>query len=88
MSVTDAEKAFYQEVLAEPEGKSLADLRYAYFLAALDGGLPAPAVAWVDITGKPTTFPFDLKSVSGYNASVAQVLEHDASGNVAWVAKV
>lgn len=44
MSVTDAERAFYEQVLAASEGSSIADLRYAYFLAALDGGLPASPV--------------------------------------------
>lgn len=87
MSVTDAEKAFYESVLANSDGASIQDLRYAYFLAALDGSLPSGSVSWADITGKPTTFPFDLKTVAGYSASVAQVLEHDASGNVAWVNK-
>lgn len=40
MSVTDAEREFYESVLADTSGKSINDLRYAYFLAALDGGLP------------------------------------------------
>lgn len=48
MSVTDAEKAFYESVIASPEGKSIQDLRYAYFLAALDGGLPGGGGGTVD----------------------------------------
>lgn len=40
MSVSDAEKAYYESIIANPDGKTLADLRLAYFLAALDGGLP------------------------------------------------
>lgn len=60
MSVTDAERAFYESVIAEPEGKSLQDLRYAYFLAALDGGLPTPNPSpvevpeGIDATGTPS----------------------------------
>lgn len=49
MSVTDAEKAFYETVLEEPEGKSIQDLRYAYFLAAIDGGLPTPEPSPVEV---------------------------------------
>lgn len=40
-TLTDAEVSFYQSVLGAPSGSSLSDLRYAYFLAALDGSLPA-----------------------------------------------
>ena len=40
MSVSDAEKAYYQSILGDTSGKSLQDLRYAYFLAGLDGALP------------------------------------------------
>lgn len=40
MSVTDAEKAFYEQVLADPDGHSLQDLRYAFFLAGASGGVP------------------------------------------------
>lgn len=40
MSVTDAEREFYQSVLEDPDNHSLQDLRYAYFLAALNGDLP------------------------------------------------
>lgn len=57
MSVTDAEKAFYESVLADPVGKSLNDLRYAYFLAAVDGGLPSVPVEvpdGIDATGTPS----------------------------------
>lgn len=57
MSVTDAERAFYESVIADPEGKSLADLRYAYFLAAVDGGLPATSVEvpeGITATGTPS----------------------------------
>ena len=57
VKLTDAEVAFYQSVLADSEGKSVSDLRYAYFLAALDGALPSAPANWGDITGKPTTFP-------------------------------
>lgn len=57
MSVTDAEKAFYESVIADPEGKSIQDLRYAYFLAAVDGGLPSSPVAvpeGLTATGTPS----------------------------------
>lgn len=57
MTVSDAEKAYYESILADPEGKSLADLRYAYFLAALDGGLPTSPVAvpeGLEATGTPS----------------------------------
>lgn len=37
MTVSDAEIAFYQSVVANPEGKSLNDLRYAFYLGALLG---------------------------------------------------
>ena len=57
VTLNDAEVAFYQGVLDDPEGKSVSDLRYAYFLAALDGALPSASVKWDDITGKPATFP-------------------------------
>lgn len=57
MSVTDAERAFYESVLDDPTGKSIQDLRYAYFLAAVDGGLPATPVAvpeGIEATGTPS----------------------------------
>lgn len=43
MSVTidDAERAFYQEVLGNPDGNwTIQDLRFAYYLSALDGAVP------------------------------------------------
>lgn len=40
MTVTDAEKAFYEQVLADPEGHSIQDLRYAFFLAGANGSIP------------------------------------------------
>lgn len=58
MTVTDAERAFYESVLQDPAGKTLTDLRYAYFLAAVDGGLPATPVevpAGITATGTPST---------------------------------
>lgn len=61
MTLTDAEKAFYEMVLADAEaGWTIADLRYAYYLAALDGGLPTPdpdpvkVPGGVDATGTPS----------------------------------
>ena len=55
MSVTDAERAFYESVIDDPSGKSLQDLRYAYFLAAVDGGLPSVSVPdGIDATGTPS----------------------------------
>lgn len=61
MTLTDAEIAFYQSVLSDPEGRSLADLRYAYFLAAISGDLPTPETSPVEVpdgltaTGTPGT---------------------------------
>lgn len=43
MTVTDAEKAFYESRMAgllDGEPYTISDLRLAYFLAALDGALP------------------------------------------------
>lgn len=39
-SLTDAEIAFYTQALGNPQGLSLSDLRYAYFLAGIAGKLP------------------------------------------------
>lgn len=39
-TISDAERAFYQQVLANPDGASISDLRYAYFLAGADGAIP------------------------------------------------
>lgn len=69
MSVTDAEREFYESVLEDTSGKSINDLRYAYFLAALDGGLLTKA----------------LEDVGGYNSGAAQTLQHDATGALIWV---
>jgi len=57
VSVTDAERAFYESVIDDPTGKSIQDLRYAYFLAAVDGGLPSGPVAvpdGIEATGTPS----------------------------------
>ena len=72
MAVTDAEREFYEEVLQDTSGKSINDLRYAYFLAALDGGLPSGV-------------PEFLATVDGYDAEVAQTLQHDDTGALLWV---
>lgn len=41
LTIDDAERAFYEEVLGNPGGLwTIQDLRLAYYLAALDGSLP------------------------------------------------
>lgn len=46
MTVTDSELAFYESVIADSEGKSLSDLRYAYYSGVLSGEIAVvPALA-------------------------------------------
>lgn len=77
LTITDAERAFYESVIANPEGKTLTDLRYAYFLAALDGGLPTP-----DVSPQISEF---FQDIEGYQSDAAQTLQHDAEGGLLWV---
>jgi len=51
VSITDAEREFYESVLEDMDGASLSDLRYAYFLAALDGTLPSSNKAGLNTLG-------------------------------------
>lgn len=39
MSVTDSERAFYESILGDLDDKAIDDLRYAFYLAYLDGAL-------------------------------------------------
>lgn len=50
-TLSDAEIEFYRSVLDDPDGKSINDLRYAYFLAAINGDLPAPDTGPVEVPG-------------------------------------
>lgn len=55
-SVNDAERAFYQSVLAEVvEGDvqkySISDLKLAFYLYGLDGGVQTGDTGWRDISG-------------------------------------
>lgn len=43
MSISDLERAFYETVLADTDNATITDLRKAYYLAGIDGSLPAPA---------------------------------------------
>ena len=61
VTLNDAEVAFYQGVIADPEGKSVSDLRYAYYLAALNGDLVSPG----NVPTPPAVGAFCLSSVDG-----------------------
>lgn len=37
MTITDSELAFYQSVVVDSDGKTVSDLRYAYYLGVLSG---------------------------------------------------
>lgn len=65
MSITDAERAFYQQVLADPDGASVSDLRYAFFLAGADGGIPVVDPADLSNGDVPVWNATDSKWESG-----------------------
>lgn len=93
MSVTDAEREFYESVIEDPEGKSLADLRYAYFLAALDGGLPSGPVAvpeGLTTTGTPSATTYlsgDGSWATPPNTTYTAIAEAEATTGTATTAR-
>lgn len=51
VSIADAERAFLESVLADMAGASLSDLRYAYYVQALEGGGgETPVVTDIDLS--------------------------------------
>lgn len=58
MAITDAERSYYESVVDDPEGKSLSDLKYAYFLKALDEGA-------IMVSAPPAEGTFVLTAVDG-----------------------
>lgn len=68
LTLTDAEIAFYQDVVADPEGKSLSDLRYAFYAGVLNGDISLGSGggdSWAQVGS-----PVDLSTFSWTGATV------------------
>lgn len=65
LTLTDAEIAFYESVVADPEGKSLSDLRYAFYAGVLNGDISLGGGGGSDPVVTVLNLPGDVSVATG-----------------------